>query len=46
VFTVLYAALAAIAGWLVLRHVRGGAPEESGEPQAPGAGEPQPVFSY
>jgi cytochrome bd ubiquinol oxidase subunit I len=43
VFTLLYAALAAAAGWLTIRHVRAGPPEES---QALGAGEPEPVFSY
>jgi cytochrome d ubiquinol oxidase subunit I len=45
VFTLLYAALAAIAGRLMVQHVRAGAPEESDE-QKPGAGEPLPVFSY
>jgi cytochrome bd ubiquinol oxidase subunit I len=43
VFTLLYAALAVIAGWLMLRHVKGGAPAEA---EAPGAPEPLPAFSY
>ena len=43
VFTLLYAALAVIAGWLMLRHIKGGAPVEA---PAPGAAEPLPVFSY
>jgi cytochrome bd ubiquinol oxidase subunit I len=43
VFTLLYAALAVIAGWLMLRHIKGGAPAEA---PAPGAAEPLPVFSY
>ncbi len=43
VFTLLYAALAAIALWLMLRHIRGGAPAEA---PAPGAAEPLPVFAY
>jgi cytochrome d ubiquinol oxidase subunit I len=43
VFTLLYAALAAIAGWLMIHHVQAGEPEESG---VPGASEPLPVFSY
>jgi cytochrome d ubiquinol oxidase subunit I len=43
VFTLLYAALAAIAGWLMIHHVRDGAPEE---PEATGAGQPLPVFTY
>jgi cytochrome d ubiquinol oxidase subunit I len=42
VFTLLYAALAVIAGRLMIHHIRDGAPEESAEPAA----EPQPVFSY
>jgi cytochrome d ubiquinol oxidase subunit I len=46
VFTLLYAALAAIAGRLMIQHVRAGAPEESDEPRTPGADEPLPVFSY
>ena len=46
VFTLLYAALAVIAGWLMIRHVRDGAPQEPGQPAAPGADEPLPVFSY
>ena len=43
VFTLLYAGLAAIAGWLTVRHVKEGAPEES---EQPGASEPLPVFQY
>jgi cytochrome bd ubiquinol oxidase subunit I len=43
VFTLLYAALAAIAGWLMIHHVQAGAAEE---PAAPGADESLPVFSY
>jgi len=43
VFTLLYAALAAIAGWLTVRHVKAGAPAE---PERPAAEEPLPVFSY
>jgi cytochrome d ubiquinol oxidase subunit I len=43
VFTLLYAALAAIAGWLMIHHIQAGEPEESA---APGADEPLPVFSY
>jgi cytochrome bd ubiquinol oxidase subunit I len=46
VFTLLYAALAAIAGWLMIHHVRDGAPQEPAESQPPGADEPLPVFSY
>jgi cytochrome d ubiquinol oxidase subunit I len=40
-FTLLYAGLAAIAGWLMIRHVKSGAPEEPGA-----AAEPLPVFTY
>ena len=43
VFTLLYAALAAIAGWLTVRHVKAGAPAE---PERPATEEPLPVFSY
>ncbi len=43
VYTLLYAGLAAIAGWLTVRHVKEGAPEES---EQPGASEPLPVFQY
>jgi len=43
VFTLLYAGLAAVAGWLTIRQVRSGPP---GESQALGAAEPEPVFSY
>jgi len=42
-FTLLYAALAAIAGWLTVRHVKGGAPEEA---ERPATEEPLPVFQY
>jgi cytochrome d ubiquinol oxidase subunit I len=44
-FTLLYAGLAAIAGWLTVRHVKGGAPPEPDKP-ATGAEEPLPVFQY
>jgi cytochrome d ubiquinol oxidase subunit I len=44
VFTLLYAGLAAIAGWLTVRHVKAGAPAEAGP--RPGASEPLPVFQY
>jgi cytochrome bd ubiquinol oxidase subunit I len=44
VFTVLYAALAGIAGWLLIRHVKAGpAPVEAG---GTGTSEPVPVFTY
>lgn len=43
VFTLLYAALAAIAGWLMIQHIKSGAPDESA---TPGAAEPLPVFTY
>ena len=43
VFTLLYAGLAAIAGWLMIHHVRAGAPEAPTESEA---GEPLPAFSY
>ena len=46
VFTLLYAALAVIAGRLMVEHIRAGAPEESDKPGTPGAEEPLPVFSY
>ena len=42
-FTLVYAVLAAMAGWLVIRHVKEGAPVEA---ESPAAGEPLPVFSY
>jgi cytochrome bd ubiquinol oxidase subunit I len=45
IFTLLYAALAAVAGRLMVQQVRAGAPEEPDE-QKPGTGEPLPVFSY
>jgi len=43
VFTLLYAALAGIAWWLTVRHVKAGAPAEAEQPGAP---EPLPVFQY
>jgi cytochrome d ubiquinol oxidase subunit I len=43
VFTLLYAGLAAIAGWLTVRHVKAGAPAEA---EQPGTAEPLPVFQY
>jgi cytochrome bd ubiquinol oxidase subunit I len=43
-FTLLYAGLAAIAGWLTIRHVKEGAPAEA--EQQPGTPEPLPVFQY
>ncbi len=43
VFTLLYAGLAAIAGWLTIRHVKAGAPAQA---EGPGAPEPLPAFSY
>ena len=43
VYTLLYAALAGIAWWLTVRHVKAGAPAEAGQPGAP---EPLPVFQY
>jgi len=47
VFTLLYAGLAAIAGWLTIRHVQAGAPEEiDGTGPGSSAEEPLPVFSY
>ena len=42
-FTLLYAALAVIAGVLMVRYVRSGPPPEGGTPQAD---EPVPAFSY
>ena len=42
-FTLLYAALAGIAWWLTVRHVKAGAPAEAEQPGAP---EPLPVFQY
>jgi cytochrome bd ubiquinol oxidase subunit I len=45
IFTVLYAALALIAGKLAFAHIKGGAPEEPGSDATPA--QPQlPVFSY
>jgi cytochrome bd ubiquinol oxidase subunit I len=47
VFTLLYAGLAAIAGWLTIRHVQAGAPEEiDGTGPGSSAEQPLPVFSY
>jgi len=48
VFTLLYACLAAIAGWLTVRHVKAGAPAEpDGTGTGAGAEEPRlPVFTY
>ena len=43
VFTLLYGGLAAIAGWLTVRHVEGRCP---GRGQQPGTSEPLPVFQY
>jgi cytochrome bd ubiquinol oxidase subunit I len=43
VFTLLYAGLATIAGWLTVRHVKEGAPVEADQPGTP---EPLPVFQY
>ena len=42
-FTLVYAVLAVMAGWLMLRQVREGPPAEAA---APSSGEPLPVFSY
>ncbi|HXW44637.1 MAG TPA: cytochrome ubiquinol oxidase subunit I [Streptosporangiaceae bacterium] len=47
VFTLLYAALAAIAGKLAITHVKAGVPEEPDSGAAPGgSGRPLPVFTY
>ena len=43
VFTLLYAALAGIAWWLTVRHVKAGAPAEI---ERPATEEPLPVFQY
>jgi cytochrome bd ubiquinol oxidase subunit I len=43
VYTLLYAGLAAIAGWLTVRHVTAGAPDEA---ERPATEEPLPVFQY
>jgi cytochrome d ubiquinol oxidase subunit I len=43
VFTLLYGGLAAIAWWLIVQHVKAGAPVEAADPDA---AEPLPVFSY
>jgi len=44
VFTLLYAGLAVIAGWLMIRHIRSGPPPA--QSATPGAGEPVPAFTY
>jgi cytochrome d ubiquinol oxidase subunit I len=41
-FTLVYAALAAIAGWLAVRHVKDGPAADAAQE----SGDPQPVFSY
>jgi cytochrome d ubiquinol oxidase subunit I len=49
VFTLLYASLAAIAGWLAVRYVKVGAPAEhdgTGTGTGTGAEKPLPVFTY
>jgi cytochrome d ubiquinol oxidase subunit I len=46
VFTLLYAALAAAAGWLIIRHIKAGPPAPTGTPGSPGAADPEPAFSY
>jgi len=43
IFTLLYATLAAIAGKLAIRHIKSGAPEETGQT---GTDVHQPVFTY
>lgn len=43
VFTLLYAVLAVIAGWLTARHLKGGPPDEE---QPSGRPEQLPVFTY
>ena len=43
VFTLLYGGLAAIAWWLILKHVKAGAPVQADHPDG---AEPLPVFSY
>ena len=42
-YTLLYAGLAVIAGWLIVRHVKAGAPAEI---ERPATEEPLPVFQY
>jgi cytochrome d ubiquinol oxidase subunit I len=44
VFTLLYAGLAVIAGWLMIKHIREGARDEAGPPAD--AGQPLPALSY
>jgi cytochrome bd ubiquinol oxidase subunit I len=49
VFTVLYAGLAGVAGWLTIRQIRSGPPPGTGEAggtAAPGAAEPMPTLTY
>ena len=49
VFTLLYAGLAAVAGWLMIRQVRSGPPEGTkgeGGTGAPGTTEPVPTLTY
>jgi cytochrome d ubiquinol oxidase subunit I len=43
VFTLLYGGLAAIAWWLIVKHVKAGAPVQA---EHPDGAEPLPVFSY
>jgi cytochrome d ubiquinol oxidase subunit I len=43
VFTLLYGGLAAIAWWLIVQHVKAGAPVQA---EHPDGAEPLPVFSY
>ncbi len=45
VFTVVYAALAVVAGWLMIRHIKEG-PAPGGEAGGAGTEEPVPVFTY
>jgi cytochrome bd ubiquinol oxidase subunit I len=48
VFTLLYGVLGAIAGWLMIRHVKAGAEDVAGPPGTgtPDPGDRQPAFSY
>ncbi len=45
VYTLLYAGLAVAAGWLMIRHIKGG-PPPADAPTPGAAGEPVPVFTY